>query len=133
MIFVARQPHARTQAFSPDVEKHTTETCKKSLSEKEKEKGLFQLFLSKTLCEAILGWTNFELERKGRAEILLRKLMAYVGLEMAMSLIQIGSIYQYWEGHVSAVTMTFAQQCLVMIFRQFVHLFNFTLHPIIQN
>jgi hypothetical protein len=49
------------------------------------------------LWEAAHGWTNIALKRKGRDEISLNKLMAYVGLELAMSLIKIGSIYQYWE------------------------------------
>ena len=35
--------------------------------------------------------------RKGKREISLEKLMAYVGLELAMSKVQIGSIHQYWE------------------------------------
>jgi hypothetical protein len=48
------QPNHAKQAFS-----------------KEKEKGLFQLFLSKTLWEAMLSWTNIELRKKGKAEITL--------------------------------------------------------------
>ena len=63
----------------------------------QREKALFQLFLSPTLWDSMLVWTNKEFERKGKSVILLDKLMAYVGLEIGMSLVQIGSISSYWS------------------------------------
>lgn len=68
----------------------------KNAFQKEMEKGVFQLFLSKSLWEAMLGWTNIALKKKGKTEISLEKLMAYVGLELGMSLVQMGAIHQYW-------------------------------------
>ena len=65
---------------------------------------MFQLFLSRSLFESILMWTNIELTKKGKPRISQDKLMAYIGLELAMSLVQMGSIAHYWsqarfEGH----------------------------------
>jgi hypothetical protein len=76
----------------------------KNAFENEHERGMFQLFLSRSLFESILMWTNIELTKKGKPKISLDKLMAYIGLELAMSLVQMGSIVHYWlqscfEGH----------------------------------
>jgi hypothetical protein len=70
---------------------------RRAFHRREKEKALFQLFLSSSLWDSILCWTNTELQKKGKPEIPLEKLMAFIGLEMAMSLVQIGSIVQYWS------------------------------------
>jgi hypothetical protein len=70
---------------------------RRAFHSREKEKALFQLFLSSSLWDSILCWTNTELQKKGKPEISLEKLMAFIGLEMAMSLVQIGSIAQYWS------------------------------------
>jgi hypothetical protein len=71
---------------------------KNAFNEKdERENRLFQLFLSNPLWEAILVWTNEKLVSTGKNTITIKKMMAYVGLELAMSLIQIGSISKYWE------------------------------------
>ena len=45
----------------------------------------------------MLQWTNVELRKRGSREISIKKLYAYVGLEIAMSIVQIGSIIEYWE------------------------------------
>jgi hypothetical protein len=76
----------------------------KNAFENEHERGMFQLFLSRSLFESILMWTNIELTKKGKPRISQDKLMAYIGLELAMSLVQMGSIAHYWsqacfEGH----------------------------------
>ena len=76
----------------------------KKAFENEHERGMFQLFLSRSLFESILMWTNIKLMKRGKCKILLDKLMAYIGLELAMSLVQMGSIKHYWsqshiEGH----------------------------------
>jgi hypothetical protein len=76
----------------------------KNAFQNEKERGLFQLFLSNSLFESMLRWTNVELTKKGKQQISLDKMMAYIGLEVAMSLIQMGDIAHYWsrsrfEGH----------------------------------
>jgi uncharacterized membrane protein YjgN (DUF898 family) len=79
-------------------------TLRQNAFQNEKEKGLFQLFLPKSLFESMLRWTNEELTKKGKHQISLDKMMAYIGLEVAMSLIQMGDIAHYWsrsrfEGH----------------------------------
>jgi len=66
-------------------------------NEEFRESSLFHLFLGRSLFDAILKWTNKELTNKGKETITIEKLLAYVGLEIAMSLVQIGSIKQYWE------------------------------------
>jgi hypothetical protein len=45
----------------------------------------------------MLQWRNIDLRKRGSREILIKKLYAYVGLEIAMSIVQIGSIIEYWE------------------------------------
>jgi hypothetical protein len=60
----------------------------------------------------------------GKNTITIKKLMAYVGLELAMSLIQIGSISNYWERQppqnwdasnaATAITCT-ASMCFIII------------------
>jgi hypothetical protein len=41
-------------------------------------------------------WTNESLRKKGQRLITIDQLMAYVGLELAMSIVKIGSIEAYW-------------------------------------
>lgn len=65
--------------------------------EETRESELFHLFLSRSFFDCMLQWTNTELQRKGEMPITIEKLMACVGLEIAMSIVQIGSIKQYWE------------------------------------
>ena len=65
--------------------------------EDSRESSLFHLFLGCFLFDCILTWTNTELTKRGKDAISIEKLLAYNGLEIAMSLIQIGSIKQYWE------------------------------------
>jgi hypothetical protein len=70
---------------------------KNAFENENKESNLFHLFVGRSLFEAILRWTNKELAKKGKRQISLEKLMAYIGLEIAMSIVEIGSIKQYWE------------------------------------
>ena len=62
--------------------------------------GLFHLFLNRTLLATMLKWTNIELKKKGKAEICMEKLLAYIGLELAMSVLTYNEISEYWAtGH----------------------------------
>jgi hypothetical protein len=45
----------------------------------------------------MLKWTITELLVKGKECISLDKLLAYIGLEIAMSLVPMGSIKEYWS------------------------------------
>jgi len=63
----------------------------------KKEKGLFHLILTTSFFEACWNWTNTELEKKGKKTVPQDKFMAYIGLEIAMSLMPLNSIKQYWE------------------------------------
>lgn len=69
----------------------------KNAFENEHERGMFQLFLSRSFFESMLMWTNIKLTKKGKPNISLEKLMAYIGLELAMSLVKMGSIDHYWS------------------------------------
>jgi hypothetical protein len=72
--------------------------AKKAFEDEEsREKNLFHVFLNHSLFEAMLQWMNVDLRKRGSREILIEKLYAYVGLEIAMSIVQIGSIIEYWE------------------------------------
>jgi hypothetical protein len=44
-----------------------------------------------------LKWTNDELLKKGESKVSKEKFMAFVGLEIAMSLVPLNKIHQYWE------------------------------------
>jgi hypothetical protein len=66
-------------------------------NEDSRESSLFHLFLGRSLFNYILTWTNTELTKRGKKTISIEKLLAYVGLKIAMSLVQIGNIKQYWE------------------------------------
>jgi hypothetical protein len=98
---------------------------KNAFNEKdERENRLFQLFLLNPLWEAILIWTDEKPVSTGKNTITIKKLMAYVGLELAMSLIQIGSISKYWERQppqnwdasnaATAITCT-ASMCFIIV------------------
>ncbi len=61
------------------------------------ELGLFHLFLRKSWFKAMLQWTNKSLQSKGKKKISLSPLMAYVGLEVAMSIVPLNCIKDYWN------------------------------------
>jgi hypothetical protein len=61
------------------------------------ELGLFHLFLLKSWFKAMLQWTNKSLQSKGKKKISLSQLMAYVGLEVAMSIVPLNCIKDYWN------------------------------------
>ena len=44
---------------------------------------------------AILEWMNTELNKNGKRLIVIEQ--TYVGLDMAISIVQIGSTRKYWE------------------------------------
>ena len=46
---------------------------------------------------AIRTWTNYNLKNKGLKEVNENKFRAYVGLEMAMSIVQLNDISYYWK------------------------------------
>ena len=72
-------------------------TKTKKAFQNNKERGLFHLIFSSKFFEACLKWTNDELAKKGESKVSKEKFMAYVGLEMAMSLVPLNNIRQYWE------------------------------------
>jgi hypothetical protein len=95
---IIRNPYVKQLADNSFLNILQPKRAKNAFNEKdEREKRLFQLFLSNSLWEAILVWTNEKLVSKGKNTITIKKLMAYGRLELAMSLIQIGSIRKYWE------------------------------------
>ena len=59
--------------------------------------GLFHLFLSRSWCKCMRQWTNKNLVAKGQPIVSDRKFLAYLGLELAMSILQLNEIYHYWQ------------------------------------
>ena len=59
--------------------------------------GLFHLFLSKSWFKVMLQWTNKSLQSKGKKTILLSQLMAYLGLEVAIPIVPLNCIKDYWN------------------------------------
>ncbi|KAE8986120.1 hypothetical protein PR003_g23711 [Phytophthora rubi] len=64
--------------------------------EKNAEGGLFGLFVSVKLKRAWRNWTNAVLKAKGEMPVTVAELDAYIGLEMAMSLIPTTDIKELW-------------------------------------
>ena len=71
--------------------------AKRAFQSDDREKQCFHLFIGRSFFEASHSWTNDNLIAKGKKLIPFEMFLAYVGLEIAMSLVQIGSINQYWE------------------------------------
>jgi hypothetical protein len=95
---VARNAYVKELADKSLLNILQLKCAKNAFNEKnERENRLFQLFLLNPLWEAILISTNEKLVSTGKNTITIKKLMAYVGLELVMSLIQIRSISKYWE------------------------------------
>jgi NADH:ubiquinone oxidoreductase subunit D len=49
------------------------------------------------LWAAVLQWTSAHLHKRGKRELSLDQLHAYIGLELAMSIVKIGGIRNYWD------------------------------------
>lgn len=64
---------------------------------KNKELGLFQLFFTKQYLEVLNFWTNAEVVKCWGTKISYNKFIAYLGLEMAMSLVGYNTIPKYWQ------------------------------------
>jgi len=69
----------------------------KNAYKNNKEKGLFHLMFTTAFFDTCLKWMNDELLRKGKPKVSKEKFMVYVGLEIAMSLVPLNAINQYWE------------------------------------
>lgn len=100
---VARSPYIQSLMDASSLQILQRQKAERAYSE-NKEVGLFHLFLNKSFFHSILKWTNAELEKKGRNKITEKKLYAYVGLELAMSILRLSEIRDYWkqtmfEGH----------------------------------
>src|SRR5687767_5168047 len=59
--------------------------------------GLFHLFFPKYYFRTIAAWTNARLKKHSNSTIPDHKLQAYVGLEMAMSVLTFSQISKYWK------------------------------------
>lgn len=59
--------------------------------------GLFRMFISGSMMSNIRMWTNKNMIEKGLKAANESKFRAYVGLEMAMSILQLNDISSYWR------------------------------------
>lgn len=69
----------------------------KAAYERHGEAGLFGLFVSEKLKSAWRTWTNTVLMSKGEPSATGVEIDAYIGLEMAMSLVPITDIKEFWS------------------------------------
>lgn len=60
--------------------------------------GLFKLFLTRSFLDKMRKWMNLELTNDALKPINEAKFNAYLGLEIAMSLVQFNDIDEYWKG-----------------------------------
>jgi Transposase IS4 len=65
--------------------------------EDRNEKGLFHLFLNQSCLEGIRVWTNAKLLRKGKKKVSKETFNAYIGLELAMSIVHLNDMHDYWS------------------------------------
>ncbi|KAE8966713.1 hypothetical protein PR001_g28316, partial [Phytophthora rubi] len=69
-----------------------------SLAYKERGKlGLFSLFFTREYRDSLRRWTNEILKDKGKDEATLFEIVAYIGLEIAMSIIPLTEIKELWS------------------------------------
>ena len=59
--------------------------------------GLFRLFLTNSWFKGMRTWLNKKLKQAGKDEISERKFRAYMGLEMATSLVKMNDLKSYWK------------------------------------
>jgi Transposase IS4 len=59
--------------------------------------GLFKLFISRSFLDKMRKWTNQCLKEDGMHEVNETKFNAYIGLELAMSLLQFNNLDEYWK------------------------------------
>ena len=68
-----------------------------TLCRKHNKLGLFQLFFTRSYLNNVRTWTNQNLEANGKAPVNEKKFNAYIGLELAMSIVELNSIKHYWS------------------------------------
>ncbi len=89
------------QIFEGSHERNEPRDFEKSLVKREyeerKELGLFHLFLNRSFLECIRKWTNAELSKKGKKKVSTEIFNAYIGLELAMSIVQLNNMHDYWS------------------------------------
>ncbi|KUF83431.1 Dihydrolipoyllysine-residue succinyltransferase [Phytophthora nicotianae] len=61
------------------------------------ELGLFSLFFTRGFRDSLQNWTNTMLKEKGKVEATLFEIDAYIGLEIAMSIIPLTEIKELWS------------------------------------
>jgi len=59
--------------------------------------GLFKLFITREWFNTIRTWTNMKLIEKGKDSVNEIKFDAYIGLEMAMSIVSFNDTAEYWR------------------------------------
>lgn len=67
----------------------------------KKERGLFYIFMQNSFFECVREWTNSNMVKKitsvEKDEIKIEELYAYVGLEIATSLLKLNYLKKYWS------------------------------------
>jgi Transposase IS4 len=61
--------------------------------------GLFKVFISRSFLDKMRKWTNQCLKEDGMREANETKFNAYIGLELAMSLLQFNDLHEYWKNN----------------------------------
>ena len=69
----------------------------KSLVDSGNKLGLFNLFLPKAYVNKICVWTNQNLQSNGHTSVSLTQFNAYLGLELATSIVGLNRLKQYWS------------------------------------
>ena len=67
---------------------------------KDKKYGLFSLFVTKSMFNCIRVWSNANLKAKGMKPTSAAKFKAYLGLELATSIVHMNDLKQYWSNKI---------------------------------
>ena len=93
---IKQNSYIRSLRENSDLETLKKEHVQNEYVEK-KDYGLSNLFMNQKLFDCIRKWTNEKLVNVGRDRISKEMFNTYVGLELAMSLVQLNKIIDYWS------------------------------------
>jgi Transposase IS4 len=89
--------------------------------------GLFHLFITSSWFESMRVWTNKRLISKGKKVVSKNQFRAYVGLELAMSIIQMNNMRSFWQSEMFTGHLTSGLRCQEMISSASEPIFNYVI------
>jgi hypothetical protein len=88
--------HIRGILSTVDLKILLQSQVKNAFNSNDHELELFHLFMTKNYLDVVSKWMNEVLLEKGRKQCSCKEFLAYIGLELGMSLMKINDIKKYW-------------------------------------